>query len=60
MIAHGHSHQAILGYTLRQYNGYLVRSFARDRRERRDRILDLRAAIVGGDAFAKHLKALTT
>jgi hypothetical protein len=58
LVAHGHSHEAILGYTLAQFRGYLERSFKRDRRERRERTEDMAYACAGGEALTTRLKQL--
>ncbi|MEQ1685453.1 MAG: hypothetical protein ABL916_17555 [Burkholderiaceae bacterium] len=48
----------MLDYTLFQYRRYLELSYRRERRERRERFVDLATALQGGDAVTAHLKKL--
>lgn len=48
----------MLGYTLFQYRRYLELSYARERRERRERFLDMTIALQGGEEVTSHLKHL--
>ena len=48
----------MLGYTLAQFRGYLEMSFARQRRERRERLEDMALAFHGGAGLEERLRQL--
>lgn len=54
-MAHGHAHEAVLGYTLQQFRAYLRGAMAREKRELRQQLL---VNSVGKEGLQRMLAAL--
>lgn len=61
LIAAGHSHSEILGYTLHQFRAYLRAAEARERRDAKERLLVAKwgALLASGDQRVSRLFAET-
>jgi len=58
LISHGHAHEQILGYTLRQFRAYLERACRREQRAWRMQVLAARLALADGDTLKRALDTI--
>jgi len=58
LVANGHRHADILGYTLRQFRRYLVLAQKRERRAWREQLLAANWGTSGGEQLKKALAVL--